>query len=121
MFLGQYIQGKLKRVNKIKEGALLSSIPSTHVGQFTMACNFNSREHDTVFWPARAPTHTCTYSYTVAHTYMSLKIRVIKVDQLEDFLTHKLHGELLRLGRALMLLGRPQVTLLPSLRTSETI
>lgn len=42
----------------------LNLVPSNHIRQLTTTRNFNSRAFYDLFFPLRAPTLTCAYSYT---------------------------------------------------------
>lgn len=48
------------------------SIHSTQIRQFTVACDSNSRESKTLFWPLCISVHICSYTYTPtqAHKYI---------------------------------------------------
>lgn len=45
-----------------------SSVPNTHTGELTTACNSGPRESDVLFRPLQAPALMWTYPYTQTYT-----------------------------------------------------
>lgn len=62
----------------------LSWVPNTHIRQFTITCDSNSRESHTLSWPPWAPTLMCSANmqippaHTRTHMHAHIHLHIIK-------------------------------------------
>lgn len=58
-------------------------VPSTHIRQLTITCNFSSKGFDALFWTPQnlhSCAHTCTQRYRYTQTCIILNLIKIKTD-----------------------------------------